>query len=262
MASSETSSSGGSGGLQSVDRALQVLELLASWGEGGVSEVAAELGVHKSTAFRLLGALEARELVEQAEERGKYRLGFGIVRLAGAASVQLDLTKQSVPVTEPLAAEIGETVNVAVLREHYAVNIHQALGDSALAVNNWVGKLTPLHATSSGKILLAGLDATSREEIYAASGLESFTPATVTDPDTLERQLKRVADDGLATAYGELEEGLNAIAVPVLGAAGETVAALSVSGAAFRFTEERIAAITSLVVEAGTELSRRVGHLG
>ncbi|MEP9382019.1 IclR family transcriptional regulator [Nocardioides sp. KR10-350] len=257
-----TDSGNGSGGLQSVDRALQVLELLASWGEGGVSELAAELGVHKSTAFRLLGALEARELVEQTEDRGKYRLGFGLVRLAGATSGQLDLTKQSVPVTEPLAAELGETVNVAVLREQYAVNVHQALSGSTVAAMNWVGRLTPLHATSSGKVLLAGLDATTREELLAAVGLEAVTPATVTDPDALERELKIVADTGYATAYGELEEGLNAIAVPILGAAGETIAALSASGPAFRFTPERIRDVTPVVVAAGQELSRRVGHLG
>lgn len=259
MASSDTSSPGG---LQSVDRALQVLELLATWGEGGVSELAAELGVHKSTAFRLLGALEARELVEQTEDRGKYRLGFGLVRLAGGVSSQLDLTKQSRPVTEPLAAELGETVNVAVLREQYAVNVDQALGGSALAVHNWVGELTALHATSSGKVLLASLDATARKELLSATGMEALTERTVTDPDALEAELAVVAERGFATTYGELEEGLNAIAVPVLGPVGEVIAAMSVSGPAFRFTRERIEEITPIVTEAGATLSRRVGHLG
>ena len=90
----------GSGGLKSVDRALQLLHLLAQWGEGGVSDLAAELDVHKSTAFRLLGSLEAYGLVEQAEDRGKYQLGFGLVRLAGAASSRMDLTRNVRPVVE------------------------------------------------------------------------------------------------------------------------------------------------------------------
>lgn len=260
MASSETS--GNSGGLQSVDRALQVLELLAGRGEAGVSELAAELGVHKSTAFRLLGALEAHELVEQTEERGKYRLGFGLVRLAGGVAGRLDLAQQSRPVTDSLAAELGETVNVAVLQEQYVVNVDQAFGGAALAVHNWVGKLTPLHATSSGKILLAALDATSRKEILEATGLEPLTDQTITDPDALESELELVAARGFATTYGEFEDGLNAIAVPVLGPAGEVVGALSVSGPAFRFTRKRIHEITPVVMEAGAALSRRVGHLG
>lgn len=81
-------------GVQSVDRAVSVLEFLAQRGEAGVSEVAAEIDVHKSTAFRLLGALEARGLVEQTAERGKYRLGFGIVRPAGPVTGRLDITQQ------------------------------------------------------------------------------------------------------------------------------------------------------------------------
>ncbi|MBA3251487.1 MAG: helix-turn-helix domain-containing protein, partial [Geodermatophilaceae bacterium] len=79
------------GTVQSVDRAVSVLEILASTGEAGVTEIAAELGVHKSTAFRLVAALENRGLVEQNSERGKYRLGVGILRLAGATAARLDI---------------------------------------------------------------------------------------------------------------------------------------------------------------------------
>ena len=143
------------GGVQSVDRAVSVLEILAQRGEAGVSEVAADIGVHKSTAFRLLAALEERELVEQTQERGKYRLGFGILRLASAVPGQLDVTQQARAVCEQLAAQLGETVNIAVRRSHFVVNIDQARGPSAVATHNWVGELTPLHATSSGKVLLA-----------------------------------------------------------------------------------------------------------
>src|SRR3979490_2370069 len=92
------------GGGQSVDRAVSVLEILAHRGEAGVSEVAADIGVHKSTAFRLLGALEERELVEQTQERGKYRLGFGILRLASAVAGQLDVTQQERAVWQQLVA--------------------------------------------------------------------------------------------------------------------------------------------------------------
>src|SRR6266446_697653 len=88
-------------------------------GEGGVSEVAADIGVHKSTAFRLLAALEERELVEQTQDRGKYRLGFGILRLASAVPGQLDVTHQARAGCEQLAAQLGETVNIAVRRSHF-----------------------------------------------------------------------------------------------------------------------------------------------
>ena len=165
------------GGVQSVDRAVSVLEILAQRGEAGVSEVAADIGVHKSTAFRLLAALEERELVEQTQERGKYRLGFGILRLASAVPGQLDVTQQARPVCEQLAAQLGETVNIAVRRSHFVVNIDQARGPSAVATHNWVGELTPLHATSSGKILLAFMTPEERREVLASSGLARLTRA-------------------------------------------------------------------------------------
>src|SRR2546423_4580070 len=145
----------GASAIQSVDRAISVLEILARRGDAGVTEVAGELGVHKSTAFRLLAALEGRDLVEQTADRGKYRLGFGIIRLAGATTAQLDLSGESGPVCERLAGEVGETVNVAILEGASAVNITQVRGPAAVTSYNWVGQRTPVHATSSGKVLLA-----------------------------------------------------------------------------------------------------------
>jgi DNA-binding IclR family transcriptional regulator len=259
--SSDTETNGGPGGLQSVDRALRVLELLASWGTGGVSELAAEIGVHKSTAFRLLGALEARELVEQTAERGKYRLAFGLVRLARRVDVQPELTEQARSLTERLSPKVGESINVAVLREHFAVNVVQSRGNASVVSQNWIGQLTPLHATSSGKILLAHLDPNERNRLIGL-GLERFTPNTVTDPALLSDELARVVDRGYATTFGELEVGLNAVAVPVRGEDGKVIAALSSSGPAYRMTPERINQILSDVEAAGEELSRRMGFWG
>jgi len=193
----------GPGGLQSVDRALQVLELLASWGTGGVSELAAEIGVHKSTAFRLLGALEARDLVEQTTERGKYRLGFGLARLARRVDVQPEITDQARLLTESLAHRVGESINVAVLRETFAVNVVQSRGQASIASHNWIGQLTPLHATSSGKVLLAHLEPAQRAALVG-HGLERFTANTHTDPVLLEDELAMVVERGHATTYGEL----------------------------------------------------------
>src|SRR5260370_30562982 len=106
---------GAGSAVQSVDRAVSVLEILARLGEAGVTEIAEELDVHKSTAFRLLGVLENRGLVAQAKDRGKYYLGAAVLRLAGAAAVRLDISQEGVPVCPALAHELGETVHIAVL---------------------------------------------------------------------------------------------------------------------------------------------------
>ena len=249
-------------GVQSVDRAVSVLEILAQRGEAGVSEVATEIDVHKSTAFRLLGALEARGLVEQAAERGKYRLGFGLVRLAGAVTGRLDITQQGRPVCERLSEEFGETVNIAVLQEHYAVNLHQVRGPGAVGTHNWVGQLTPLHATSSGKILLAHLTAEERAEVLALSGMEKFTPHTLTAAAKLEANLAEARERGYAVTLEEFEIGLHAIAAPIRSRDGEVIGALSASGPAYRFTEEHMHELAPVLVKGAQEISHRMGHPG
>ncbi|MFJ8545845.1 IclR family transcriptional regulator [Streptomyces sp. NPDC093586] len=250
------------GGVQSVDRAVSVLEILAQRAEAGVSEVAAELDVHKSTAFRLLGALEARGLVEQATERGKYRLGFGIVRLAGAVTDRLDLTQQGRAVCERLSEEIGETVNIAVLQEHYAVNLYQVRGPGAIGTHNWVGQLTPLHATSSGKVLLAHLSAEDRAAALTASGTRKLTPHTTTSETALEKDLAEARKRGYAVTLEELEIGLHAVAAPIRSHSGEVIAALSASGPAYRLTEQRIHELAPVLLKGAEEISHRMGYAG
>jgi DNA-binding IclR family transcriptional regulator len=253
---------GGTGGVQSVDRAISVLEILARRGDARVTDVAAELSVHKSTAFRLLGALEERGLVEQDRDRGRYRLGFGLVRLAGAVSARMDVTRHGRPVCERLAQETGETVNLAVAREHYAINLEQVPGAFAITAQNWVGRLTPLHATSSGKVLLAHLDKARRTELVKAAGLARFTAATITSAVRLERELAAVRDQGYGTTVEEYEQGLNAIAAPIRSHAGTVVAAVSISGPAYRLTPARTAELIPVVVAAADEISHRLGYLG
>ena len=162
--------------------------MLARAGEAGVTEIAGELGVHKSTAFRLVATLEAHRLVEQDGDRGKYRLGVGILRLAGATTARLDLVQEARPICRRLAADTGETVNIAVLSESSALYLDQVAGSSALQPHNWVGQHIPLHATSNGKVLLAGLDDAPADDVLGA--LTTYTTATITAArlrDELER---------------------------------------------------------------------------
>jgi DNA-binding IclR family transcriptional regulator len=247
--------------IQSVTRAIDVLEYLAERDDGAVTDLAAALGVHKSTAFRLLAALEARGLVEQVSERGRYRLGFGLVRLAGAAASRLDLVEQSRPVTRRLAAELGETVNVARLEGDVVVNVDQVMGGATVATQNWVGQRTPLHATSSGKVLLAASSPAERDRLLGGR-LQAFTAATVTDRAALEADLVRAAAVGWASTREELEVGLNAVAAPVRGRDGAVLAAVSVSGPTYRLGPERFEAAARAVVAAGNEISRRLGWRG
>jgi DNA-binding IclR family transcriptional regulator len=245
------------GGVQSVDRALSILEVLARVGEAGVTEIAGDLGVHKSTAFRLVATLEAHRLVEQTEDRGKYRLGVGVLRLAGATTARLDVVQEARSVVRQLAADTGETVNVAVLSESSALYLDQVAGSSALQSHNWVGQHIPLHATSNGKVLLTGLDHQALEDMLGK--LSSYTPLTITKKALLREELERVREQGYAVAVDELEVGLAAAAAPIRNAHGDVVASMSVSGSTFRLTADRLETVVKQLVEAALEVSHRLG---
>lgn len=244
--------------VQSVDRALLVLEILAALGQAGVTEIAAELGVHKSTVSRLIAVLESRGYVEQASERGKYRLGFTIARLARASSGHLDLVKLSQDVCDALAPEVGETTNLAILDEDRIVNIVEAIGPEQITLRTWVGQSCPAHATSSGKVLLAAL-APADLRARLSDTLESFTANTVGALPDLERELDEVRDRGWASVVEELEKGLNAVSAPVHDADANVVAALSVSGPAYRLSQDRFAEIAKQTAAAADVISRRLG---
>jgi DNA-binding IclR family transcriptional regulator len=245
--------------VQSVDRAISVLELLARNGDTGITEIAGELGVHKSTASRLLSVLEARGLVEQLGDRGKYAIGFGVVRLAGAVTGRMDLAKLGHASCRTLAGSLGETVNIAVADDGVAINVSQARGSAAITTQNWTGQRTPLHATSSGKVLLAHMAETERARVFERE-LEQYTPRTTVEPDALVTELERIVEDGYAACYEELELGMHAVAVPIHGPGGEVVAAMSASGPSYRLSKQRVKQIVRPMTDAADELSAQLGY--
>lgn len=247
-------------GVQSVDRAITVLEIIARNGDAGVSEIAEEMGVHKSTASRLLSALDARGMVQQNHERGKYQLGFNILRLASAIPARLSLVREAREDLEALAEKFAETANLAVLRSNFAVNVDQAIGPNTLGTQDWIGGLTPLHATSSGKVMLAALPPATRDRVLRESGQARYTPQTITDRDELEQQMPVIAEAGYAATYEELERGLNAVAVPIRNHSGTVIGAISLSGPAFRFEPEKIPGLLDALKQAGYSISVKMGY--
>lgn len=246
--------------VQSVDRAITVLEILSRTGGAGVSEVAEEMGVHKSTASRLLASLDHRGMVQQNHERGKYQLGFSILRLASSIPGQLSLVREARPYLEGLAEKHKETVNLAILRSNHAVNVDQAMGPSTLATYDWIGNVTPLHATSSGKVLLAALSSEQRDKILKETRLLPKTAKTITSRQELEKQLLEVAKVGFGTVYEEFEIGLSAIAAPIRDHLGMVMGAISISGPSFRFNPEEMPDLVDDLKQAGLAISRKMGY--
>jgi IclR family acetate operon transcriptional repressor len=256
---SENGSSNGQ--VQSVARAAGLLELLAEEsGDLGVTELGRRLGVHKATASRLLSTLAEHGLVERHPATDKYRLGFGLIHLAGVAMAGLDLVQQARPILEDLAEKTSETVNLAVLDGDRVMHIDQIAGRRSVVSVSWVGRRTPYHCTSNGKILLAFSDEEERERLLKLP-LEARTAKSIVDVDALREHLAEVRTKGYAQTLEELEEGLNAVAAPVRGGDGEVIAAVSVSGPAFRMRPVELPRIARTTMDAAGAISRRIGYV-
>jgi len=250
---------GNGDGVRSVERAVAILDLLGQGGSRTGAELARELGVHRSTALRLLATLERHALVERDPRSARYRLGRRLPQLASVVTGEFDLRFVARPICERLAASAGETATLDVLVGDVIVPIEQATASTSVVSVNWLGRRTPVHCTASGKVIAAFGPEAVRERLLSLP-LDRVTPHTVTERAELEAQLDAARQEGLARTREELEVGLDALAAPVFGPDGEVLAALDVSGPSPRLRQRP--GLEKLTREGAAELSRRLGYRG
>jgi IclR family acetate operon transcriptional repressor len=243
-------------GTTAVDRGADLLvRVLESDQPVALAELASASGIPKSTASRLLSALERRGLVEQDGERGRLRPGPAILRVAERSMLERSVLEQAGASLDALAQLSGETINLAVAARHGVEHIAQVDSSHFLGAGHWVGRSVEYHCTAVGKVLMAFGRAT-----MPARALTRLTPYTVTDPLRLRSELDVVRREEFATAVDELEQGLAAIAAPVRGAGGEVIAALSISGPTIRMTPAQILELKPILIDEARTLSRRLGN--
>jgi IclR family acetate operon transcriptional repressor len=234
--------------VQSVDRALDVLEALAQAGKPvGVAELAELTGLAPGTAHRILQSLHERGYVRRDPAR-KYSLGTAAVRLADGA--QRALARSARPYLAELVALSGETANLAVREGDDVVYVAQVSSPHTLRMFAEVGRHVPPHSTAVGKVLLAALPREEALMILRRTGLPARTSATITDPDAFVAELDLVAEQGWAADEEEQESGVRCVAVPA-GPPGQVLAALSVSGPADRFAGGRTDGLVEAMVHVG-----------
>lgn len=245
--------------VRSVDRAAALLIALGeSQGAAGVTELARRLGLHKSTASRLLATLERRGLVEQDDETGKYRLGTLVIRLADRAERSLDLRGIALPELERLARSTRETAGLSLIDRECLLTVAQADAPSLVPVGDWTGRTSPLHCTAGGKILLAAM--AEREVLrIVRNGLPRFTSRTITDLEPMLEELARIRRRGFATSFGEHDPALHAVAAAVHDARGGVVAAVTLWGPAPRVVPGRVPELSVAIRAAASAISVRLG---
>jgi IclR family transcriptional regulator, acetate operon repressor len=247
--------------VQSIERAFAVLGTLAN-GPSGVTEVAEQVGLPKSTVARLLGSLVREGAVEQEAGGSRYRLGSRLLTLAESSSPLSALRGAAHPVLVRLAGDLGEAAGLSIADGFDVHYIDQVDTTHQVGVRDWTGTRVPMHAVSSGLVLLAASPEVTIDA-FLNRRLRRFTSRTVTAPATIRRRLARVRLDGHAWVHEEFAEGLNSVAAPVVDPAGATVGAIHVHGPAYRFPrsgDER--EVAARVIEATGEVSRRLRAAG
>jgi DNA-binding IclR family transcriptional regulator len=231
-------------GTQSIDRAAQLLIAVAdSAAPIGVGELAEATDLPKSTVSRLVAALERHALVQRDGLRGPLRPGPVMMRLARRGVGDRDLTELSADALRRLADASAETINLAVPTPLGVEHLSQVDSHHFIGSTNWIGRRVPHETTAVGKVFLAF------GAVRIAEGHAGLVP-----------ELEAVRVRGYATAVGELEPGLAAMAAPVRAGAGDVVAALSISGPETRLTRERIAALQPVLLHEAATVSARLGY--
>lgn len=236
---------------------MTVLDLLGDSPDGlAVGEIARRLDVHPSTASRLLGTIAAGGLIERDATTQRFRIGARVVGLAAAAVDRLPVVSQARPQLEHLSAVTSETANLAIRDGFHVVYVDQVTPAQTVVMASWVGRRSPVHASSSGKVLVAFGDP-ALEDAVVRRALEPVTPRTIVSPAKLRQVWALTRRQGYATSSGELEDGLITIAAPVM-ADGRAVAAISVSGPAFRLPQRDIPRLGHDVIDAARAASLRM----
>jgi len=242
-------------GTQAIDRAAELLvRVVESPRPLAVGELAESTGLPKSTTSRLVGALERQGLLQRVGDRGGVRPGPALIRFAQRSVPEESLLELSAEALEWLAAESGETVNLAVPSPLGVEHLAQRDSAHFVGVANWVGRRVPTHAAANGKVFLAW------GAMPVPDRLERLTARTIVEPGELDGELAAVRSRGWATTVDELELGLSALAAPVRDAGGAVVAALSVSAPTLRLAPARIERIAPGLLEQARSLSARLGY--
>lgn len=253
-----------SSGVQSLDRAVALLNTFSpERGRLSVAELATHNGLNRSTAHRLLAALEVHELVKKVPGTRTYALGPHTLRLATVATHETNIVQVALPIMVALRDETAETVGLHQLTEDHR-RIVTAQAESRLPLRRTyteVNEPVPIHQGGPGKVLLASLPEAEREAILERP-LESATDRTIVSPDELRTELTGIRERGYAFSFEERVSGIHTVATAIRDYTERVVAALSVTGPASRLPEDRLRELAPIAGRAAGRISAELGYPG
>lgn len=247
--------------ISSVAKALRILKAFNKNSVWRVGELTDELGFSKSTVSRLIQTLVEEEFLTDDPDNPGYRIGSSLLSLGGHFMSNSELYQEVAPVLNKLVLETGESVHIAVRNKRKVLYLNKQLGSYYSDIQTQIGSLNPVHATSSGKMLLAHSPDTTIDLILN-DDLEAFTAHTRTNPLMLRQELEDIRRQGYAFSHDELSIGNYSIAAPVYNYENEVVCAIALVGPTSRLTDTKKERFIRLIIRAAQEASERLGYDG
>ena len=222
-----------------------------------MTQIAEQVGMHKSTVHRLLATLEKRRFVQRDAATGTYRLGIRLLQMAYLTLERNDLRQLSLPFLRHLGEQYQETIHLSVLDEPDVTFLAVIESPQRVKLAAAVGQRLPAFTTASGKAILAYMPREMVQRILG-HGMPPYTQHTLRSSEEFFEDLRHVQERGFALDEQELEEGINAIAAPVLDLSDQPIASVAVAGPAYRLTRERLLEIGPLVMATAQDIAREV----
>jgi DNA-binding IclR family transcriptional regulator len=246
--------------IQSLDRGLQLLEIISqAKNPMGLPELAEMLNVDRSTVHRLLGTLQQRNYVLQDSQSKHYSLGMKVIELSRRALDGINFRAIAKPYLKQLSKETGESTNLFILANLYAICVDYEASPSPLAVSNDTGIVYIMHATAGGKVLMAYMTEDTQQKIIKSNPLTAYTPRTITDANVLMMHLQQIREQGYALDDEERYVGVRCIAAPIFDHTRKAIAGISMSGPASRVTLDRIPELARYVTQTASDISSELG---
>jgi DNA-binding IclR family transcriptional regulator len=245
--------------VRSVERALDIL-LCFSMEKPALTltQIAEQVGMHKSTIHRLLTTLEAKRFVTRNKTTGTYQLGFRYIELASIMLQDIDINRWAQPYLQHLSALSSETVDLAMLDDDHVVYLQVVQSPQRVKIAAAVGEQLPMHCTATGKAFLAYLPEYQVNEILA-KGMAKYTQNTLISHSQLYQDLHETRERGFAISEEEYEKDINAVAAPILDAKGCPMAVIAIVGPSFRLSHECMLALGQSILETTSTIAREVG---
>lgn len=249
--------------VQSVDRALTILEVLSKHSKGlGTTEIGELTDLHKSTVHRLLGTLIEKGFVEQDPTTSDYMLSLKLFEIGSKRVIAGDILSASRKYTGRLMTEVNEVVHVVVRDGTDIVYIDKVEADNTIRMASTIGRRSPLYSTSVGKAILAFMPEDKVAEIWNKSSIVPLTKNTIVDFVTFQQELNKIRLQGFSEDDEENEVGVRCVGAPVFGFNGEIQGAISISGPAFRITKKSVPKTGAILRKYADLISKELGYTG